>query len=222
MSECYHLPVLFTDEERSRYASWGIKKGKAETPVFILTALIDIAVIVNLIISIVSFLQNHTGFHSFLWIKSDTFADIMYTAALILTLLIVKPIDWFLDFIFRKPQEPRMLHLQPISEGMQYTLCRKKDVLDTGLITWDEWKSSVDPYANQIWIKGECFPIGCNTIESIYPPEHQKRWMDYPSEKVTTTTDLKKIVKNTEGYLSSLLEKQKEAEWERRNPSHPL
>ena len=40
MTENYELPVLFTEEERKAYASWGIKKEKLLMPLAIATILI--------------------------------------------------------------------------------------------------------------------------------------------------------------------------------------
>lgn len=40
MTENYELPVLFTEEERKAYASWGIKKEKLLMPFAIATILI--------------------------------------------------------------------------------------------------------------------------------------------------------------------------------------
>ena len=40
-AETYHLPVLYTEDERSSYAAWGIKKEKLLMPFAIVTIIID-------------------------------------------------------------------------------------------------------------------------------------------------------------------------------------
>ena len=57
------------------------------------------------------------------------------------------------------------------------------------------------------------YRIGLNTIESIYPKNKQHAWMDRPEEKVENSIHLKTISRNFRGYLLSLEEKKKEAEW---------
>nr|WP_296005394.1 hypothetical protein [uncultured Blautia sp.] len=48
--------------------------------------------------------------------------------------------------------------------------------------------------------------IGANTIESIYPQNKQKLWMDRPKEKIRNSVSVKTISRNFEGYLASLEE----------------
>ena len=40
-AETYHLPILYTEDERSSYAAWGIKKEKLLLPFAVATILID-------------------------------------------------------------------------------------------------------------------------------------------------------------------------------------
>ena len=40
-AETYHLPVLYTEDERSSYAVWGIKKEKLLLPFAVVTIIID-------------------------------------------------------------------------------------------------------------------------------------------------------------------------------------
>ena len=44
-AETYHLPVLYTEDERSSYAVWGIKKEKLLLPFAVATILIDVFVL---------------------------------------------------------------------------------------------------------------------------------------------------------------------------------
>ena len=66
---------------------------------------------------------------------------------------------------------------------------------------------------DRIHIGDVIYRIGFNTIESIYPKNKQHAWMDRPEEKVENSIHLKTISRNFRGYLLSLEEKKKEAEW---------
>ena len=60
MTEHYNLPILFTEEERQRYAAWGIKKEKTLLPFGIIAAIIEVLGVTALVI----YLSGH-GNHIF-------------------------------------------------------------------------------------------------------------------------------------------------------------
>lgn len=78
-------------------------------------------------------------------------------------------------------------------------------------------KPAVNPDTNRIYIEGQWLTIGANTLETIYPEENRKLWRDHPEEKIDGTIRLATIQKNMEGYLASLKEKKREAEWRKAN-----
>lgn len=158
-AETYHLPVLYTEDERSSYAAWGIKKEK-----------------------------------------------------------LLLPLDWLLDKIMHRPEEPKMLQVTPKETGVSYFLLRGTTVLAQGMLTWDAWEAALAVETNEILLEGQRLRIGSNTIASIYPPEKQKPWMDHPAEQITGTISLAHIRKNMQGYRASLKEQKREAEWRRQNP----
>ena len=158
-AETYHLPVLYTEDERSSYATWGIKKEK-----------------------------------------------------------LLLPLDWLLDKIMHRPEEPKMLQVTPKETGVSYFLLRGTTVLAQGMLTWDAWEAALAVETNEILLEGQRLRIGSNTIASIYPPEKQKPWMDHPAEQITGTISLAHIRKNMQGYRASLKEQKREAEWRRQNP----
>lgn len=158
-AETYHLPVLYTEDERSSYAAWGIKKEK-----------------------------------------------------------LLLPLDWLLDKIMHRPEEPKMLQVTPKETGVSYFLLRGTTVLAQGTLTWDAWEAALTVETNEILLEGQRLRIGSNTIASIYPPEKQKPWMDHPAEQITGTISLAYIRENMQGYRASLEEQKREAEWRRRNP----
>ena len=118
-----------------------------------------------------------------------------------------------LDMVYKKPQEPQMLCLTPTETGVRYMLSRGVYVLSSGTLNWNDWESAVSEETNEIHIGDVIYRIGFNTIESIYPKNKQHAWMDRPEEKVENSIHLKTISRNFRGYLLSLEEKKKEAEW---------
>lgn len=158
-AETYYLPVLYTEDERSSYAAWGIKKEK-----------------------------------------------------------LLMPLDWLLDKIMHRPEEPKMLQVTPKETGVSYFLLRGTTVLAQGMLTWDAWEAALTVETNEILLEGQRLRIGSNTIASIYPPEKQKPWMDHPAEQITGTISLAHIRKNMQGYRACLEEQKREAEWRRQNP----
>lgn len=137
--------------------------------------------------------------------------------ALVLTVLVIKPLDVILDFIYKKPEEPKMVTLTPSEEGIHYAVRRQKTELDSGLVAWSDWDRAVLLDTNEIVLNHERYRIGANTIETIYPENKRKRWMDRPDEKYRNSTDLKMIDRNLKGFLASLEETKKEAGWMENN-----
>ncbi len=217
MPEYYNLPVLFTEEERRSYAAWGIKKSKALKPFAIITIIIDILVALGTFLYFFHAMGGANNLFLYIATWGETAGSVSYCIAIIFTILTVKPLDWILDTILKKPQPPKMLRLEPTAQGVQYQLFREKKLLSQGLLSWNEWQSAVNHLTNQIWIERQCLTIGANTIESIYPRDKRHKWMDHPAEKIVGTISLGKIQKNLEGYLASLEEQEKEAEWLKQN-----
>ena len=139
--------------------------------------------------------------------------EVAYGTAIVLTILVIKPLDLILDKILKKPKDPKMLCLIPTVQGVIYMVSQGKHLLFEGTLDWDAWESSVSVETNEIWIKGMALRIGANTIESIYPKDKQHLWMDRPEEKIRNSLDVGTILKNFEGYRASLEEQKKEEEW---------
>lgn len=213
MTEYYKLPILFNEEERENYARWGIKKSKTLIPFATITILIDLVVTIVVLLYFLGFFDGSHNLNIHLSAFGGFTINFLYNIAIILTIIIIKPIDWILDLIFKKPKEPKMLRLEPTPQGVAYKLIRKKDLICEGVLSWEQWKSAVYPNTNQIVIQNQWLKIGENTIETIYPREYQKKFMDRPAEKIVGTINFKKIQKNFEGYLASLEAKKKEEEW---------
>ncbi len=66
MSETYYLPVLYTEEERKKYAEWGIKKEKFLMPFAVVTIIIDLIVIVGTVVVLFKIREREPYFSAFL------------------------------------------------------------------------------------------------------------------------------------------------------------
>lgn len=218
MKEYYNLPILYTREERERYRKWGIKKAKILRPMAVLVIGIDLVVTVGTIIYGVSLAWGGAfrayGTAAFF---AACASKASWLVSMVLTLLIVRPLDLFFDLVFKKPPEPMMLRLEPCPDGVSYVLQREKKTLCKGVLSWQQWETAVYPQLNEIVIEDMWLKIGENTLQTIYPPHLQHKWMDHPAEKIVGTIDLGTIRKNMEGYLASLEEQRREAEWLRQN-----
>lgn len=217
MTEYYNLPVRFTEEEREKYAAWGIKKQKVETPFGILFLLLNVAAIFGTFVILVGIFGDVRSANLFIDSGFGLGSLIFNFVLIILFMLIYKPLDMLCDKIMKRPEDPRMLRMEPCVAGMKYKLLQKKDVLCSGILSWDEWDRAVCPQTNQIWIEGECLRIGANTVKTIYPKGKQHIWMDHPAEKIVGTIQLEKIQRIMKGYLASLEEQKREEEWRAHN-----
>lgn len=217
MTEYYNLPVQFTEEEREAYAAWGMKKEKLLRPYAVIVILIDLTIMACTALYILGLAGREGGAYANLVASGSWLAAAGETAMVIALFLTIKPVDMLCDKIFKKPKPSRMLRLEPRPTGMEYRLFQGKKVLIKGILLWDEWENAVEPEKNEIWIPDQWLTIGANTIETIYPPDKQHKWMDRPDEKIVGTIKLKEIQRMMKGYIASLEEQKREAEWLRQN-----
>ncbi len=215
MTEYYNLPVLFTEEERSRYAQWGMKKSKVMMPMGILLGVIYFGTIIFIVVYYLGKLKHSSDIYESLGLWGCIVLGAAAVIGKIAAFTITKLLDCLLDKLYGRPKEPKMLRLEPSEEGVRYQLFQEKKTLAKGLLTWDAWRTAVYPAANEIWIENQRLRIGANTIETIYPVGHRQKHMDHPAEKIVGTLELGKIQKNLEGYLASLEEREREAQWHR-------
>jgi len=182
-------------------------------PFAVVTIIIDLIVIVGTVMVLFKIREKEPYFSRFLSIYGGLIKDIAYGVAIVLTVLLIKPLDMILDMVYKKPQDPQMLCLTPTETGVRYMISRGVSVLSSGILNWDDWESAISTETNEIHIGDTIYRIGLNTIESIYPKNKQHPWMDRPQEKVENSIHLKTISRNFHGYLLSLEEKKKEQAW---------
>ena len=101
-AETYHLPILYTEDERSSYAAWGIKKEKLLLPFAVATILIDAFVLCATVVYLFVKQRQTPAFSVWISCWGGLVGDVSYGVALVLTVLILKPLDWLLDKIMRR------------------------------------------------------------------------------------------------------------------------
>lgn len=219
MKEYYNLPVQFSEEERKAYAAYGIKKEKTLGPFAVIMLGIVVVVTVLTALYLLGLLKSGDSVYVRLVAGSQMLACAYEFGVLLLSFLIIKPLDMLFDKIYHKPEPSRMLRLEPREVGVTYELSQGKKVLVSGILLWDEWEQVVDAERNRIWIPDQWLTIGANTVESIYPKDKQHKWMDRPEEKIVGTIRLGEIQRKLDGYLASLEERKREEEWMRQHGS---
>ena len=229
MYEKYELPIRFTEEQRKKYAEWGIKKGKVLMPMAAVTILIDLLTVLW-VVGRVWLIRESDPIWFQIICQNDGIGEISSTIAIILTFLILKPIDLILDKIWHRPEGTEWLEVGLTENGVTVkrtyragdagtgvdnavgrSCCGEITVFETHpLIQMDEY---LDAEKNAVRVQGVWLEIGENTRENIYTPQQQKRWLDQPEGKSGSINSVKKLQKIIKGYAAALEEKEKERAW---------
>lgn len=90
MEEKYYLPVLFTEEERKKYAEWGMKKEKVLVPFALITILIDLTVLVGTVIYLISVREKEAYFSGYFLTWGPIITELAYGIALLMTIIIAQ------------------------------------------------------------------------------------------------------------------------------------
>ena len=141
--------------------------------------------------------------------QNDGIGEISSTIAIILTFLILKPIDLILDKIWHRPEGTEWLEVGLTENGVTVkrtyragdagtgvdnaagrSCCGEITVFETHpLIQMDEY---LDAEKNAVRVHGVWLEIGENTRENIYTPQQQKHWLDQPEGKSGSINSVKK------------------------------
>lgn len=215
MTESYELPVLFTEEERRQYAAWGIKKERVLLPFAIATALIYIATAVLIVIKIWGVREMDRIWFQIL-VQSARLPELVSGLAIVMTVLLLGPLDLWLDKIWKKPGDPVRLRVELSETEVKISRCGKQNDVSEAMPerhTVSELSQFLDSEKNSIFYGGKWLIIGANTIENIYPPENRHAWMDHPADKAGDITGVKRLMDILKGYEKSLEAVRKEQEW---------
>lgn len=186
MYEKYELPIRFTEEQRKKYAEWGIKKGKVLMPMAAVTIGIDLLTVLW-VVGRVWLIRESDPIWFQIICQNDGIGEISSTIAIILTFLILKPIDLILDKIWHRPEGTEWLEVGLTENGVTVkrtyragdagtgvdnaagrSCCGEITVFETHpLIQMDEY---LDTEKNAVRFQGVWLEIGENTRENIYTP----------------------------------------------------
>lgn len=219
MAESYEIPILFTEQQREAYAAWGIKKEKVLLPFAAVTVLIDIAAIIFVAIKVWGIRESdHLMFQ--ILVQSEWFGMIADFLAIGMTVLLLGPINYLLDKIWKKPQDPLWLWVTLDKTVVKVSSGSGKadaDNVMTEAYPLGETATFLNAADNAIYYDGKWRPVGVNTIESIYPPGKQHPWMDHPDNKAKGISSVARLCDIMKGYEASLKAAQKEREWQQHN-----
>lgn len=129
MYEKYELPIRFTEEQRKKYAEWGIKKGKVLMPMAAVTIGIDLLTVLW-VVGRVWLIRESDPIWFQIICQNDGIGEISSTIAIILTFLILKPIDLILDKIWHRPEGTEWLEVGLTENGV--TVKRRYRAGDAG------------------------------------------------------------------------------------------
>ena len=215
MTESYELPVLFTDDECKAYAAWGMKKEKVLMPFALITILIYMVATVLVVMKVWGVRESdHLLFQMLLW--GDWIPELTGALAVFMTILLLGPLNFILDKLWKKPAEPMWLCVVPEGGTVKVTAVRglegnPRTPAETYPLT--ELETFLNPADNTICYQKKWYRIGENTIENIYPPEKQHPWMDHPENKASGIIDGQRLMEILKGYEASLKAARKECEW---------
>ena len=196
MTENYELPVLFTEEERKAYASWGIKKEKLLMPFAIATILIYAVTAAFVVMKVWGVRDSdHVLFQ--MLVLGDWIPKLTGTLAVLMTILLLGPLNFILDKLWKKPAEPK----------------NRKMATETESYPLAQLFAFLNPKDNTICYQKKWHIIGENTIENIYPAKYRHPWMDHPENKASAITDVQRLTDILKGYEASLEAARKEQEW---------
>ena len=123
MTESYELPVLFTDDECKAYAAWGMKKEKVLMPFALITILIYMVATVLVVMKVWGVRESdHLLFQMLLW--GDWIPELTGALAVFMTILLLGPLNFILDKLWKKPAEPMWLCVVPEGGTVKVTAVR--------------------------------------------------------------------------------------------------
>ena len=221
MTERYELPVLFTEEERNTYAAWGIKKEKVLMPFAIATVLIYVVTAAFVVMKVWGVRDSdHVLFQ--MLVLGDWIPELTGVLAVLMTILLLGPLNFILDKIWKKPAEPMTLIVEPegtnvkirkAQTGREENPKNRKMATETESYSLAQLFAFLNPKDNTICYQKKWYIIGENTIENIYPAKYRHPWMDHPENKASAITDVQRLTDILKGYEASLEAVHKEQEW---------
>ena len=215
MTESYEMPVLFTEEERRAYAVWGIKKEKVLIPFAIATILIYIAVAALVVMKVWGVRESdHLLFQ--MLVLGDWIPELTGALAIFMTILLLGPLNFILDKLWKKPAEPMWLRVEPEGGTVKVGVRGEREGnprTPAEIHPLTELTGFLNPTDNTIYYRRKWYRIGENTIENIYPLGKHHPWMDHPENKASGIISVQRLTEILKGYEASLEADRREQEW---------
>lgn len=136
--------------------------------------------------------------------------------AVLMTILLLGPLNFILDKLWKKPAEPLWLCVTPERRTVKVAVREERNGesrTPAEIYPLTELETFLNPADNTICYQKKWYRIGENTIENIYPPEKQHPWMDHPENKASGIIDVQRLMEILRGYEASLKAARKECEW---------
>lgn len=222
MNEIYNLPIKFTEEERRKYESWGLKEAKFSNITGILIIIIAILIILyNYSIVFGFYESDYWQYKLEIWqltgqngsvVKLFTSSFFLDAILIIVCVLFSK----FMDLIFKvyyKPinQKHIEIKLVPTSFKAELKVLENNKILSTETIDLNLLKDNLILENNSIKINNSIYVIGINNKKNIYTSP-QKHFSE-PTLYKNSISDISHFSNVVTGLINSLEEKQKEAKW---------
>lgn len=215
MTERYELPVLFTEEERRNYAAWGMKKEKVLMPFAIVTVLIYAVTAAFVVMKVWGVRDSdHVLFQ--ILVLGDWIPELTGALAVFMTILLLGPLNYILDRVWKKPAEPLWLCVAPEGGSVKVAVRGDRDGearTSAEIHPLSDLSDFLNPRDNTVYYHRKWYRIGENTIENIYPREKQHPWMDHPENKASGILSVQRLADILKGYEASLEAARKEQEW---------
>ena len=139
-----------------------------------------------------------------------------------MTILLLGPLNYILDRVWKRPAEPMTLIVEPggtnvkirkAQTGREENPKNRKMATETESYPLAQLFAFLNPKDNTICYQKKWYIIGENTIENIYPAKYRHPWMDHPENKASAITDVQRLTDILKGYEASLEAARKEQEW---------
>ena len=128
-----------------------------------------------------------------------------------MTILLLGPLNYILDRLWKKPAEPMTLIVEPegtnvkihkAQTGREENPKNRKMATETESYPLAQLFAFLNPKDNTICYQKKWYTIGENTIENIYPAKYRHPWMDHPENKASAITDVQRLTDILKGYDS--------------------
>ncbi len=133
-------------------------------------------------------------------VLGDWIPELTGALAVLMTILLLGPLNLILDKLWKKPAEPMMLIVEPEGTNVKVRLGSGSG-------------RAQNPKDNTIYYQRKWYRVGENTIENIYPAKNRHPWMDHPENKASGITSVQRLTDILKGYEASLEAARREQEW---------